>query len=128
MKNNTLHQMVDILPPTAPINSPSFFYISIFFIFLVIIFLYLYRDKINFKKRFWLINYRYKKQHINNRQCAVQLAKLLISYCSKNNINDPSKNMALYKYQNTLELACYSRNGLSNNLTQQLLKDIKQCL
>lgn len=117
MSRIELERIADILPPSAPDNEMQSLYIILtgFILFIVIGAIKYYRsDKQQLKR----LQKKYKHKKIKQRQLALTLSSFL-----KKNTEYKHSNKA---FNNQLQAACFSRNGVDEQTMKLLIEQAKK--
>jgi len=115
MKNLELEKIADILPPSAPVNSSEIIWEIIFLLVLFVVAMvsirYYHSKKLQLKR----LRKKHQKKIINQRQLAFELNHLLTQ-------KTPQPSDHSWKtFHSQLQAACFSRNGLENDVMEDLI-------
>ncbi len=120
MKNVELEKIADILPPSAPVNSSELILETIFLLVLFVVTMtsiHYYHSK---KQQLKRLRKKHQKKIINQRQLAFELNHLLTQKTPQP--GDHSWEI----FHRQLQTACFSRNGLENDVMEDLINRAAQ--
>jgi len=127
MNNSELVQIADILPPTAPV-SPSVDLSLVLFLLIAVVAVIGFWYRRSSKQQLKRLHKQYQQHKIDNRRCAFQLSELLRQNRQHQEpgtttSSTQQKNQSWQEYSTTLQIACYSRQGLDDDAMTQLLSE-----
>ncbi len=117
MSKIELEKIADILPPSAPQNETDAIWIVLisFILLIAIVVIKHYRsDKQQLKR----IQKKYNNKKINQRQLALTISNMLKNNTEKKHLNKT--------FNEQLQAACFSRNGVDEHTMNLLISQTKK--
>lgn len=132
MNDSELVQIADILSPTAPV-SPSVDLSLVFFLLIAAVAVIGFWYRCSSKQQLKRLRKQYQQRKIDNRRCAFQLRDLLHQNSQRHDTSASSlsaqqNNYTWQEYSTTLQVACFSRQGLDDDAMSQLLQETERWL
>lgn len=117
MSKIELEKIADILPPSAPQNETDAIWIVLisFILLIAIVVIKYYRSD---KQKLKRIQKKYNNKKINQRQLALTISNIL-----KNNTDIKNSNKI---FNEQLQAACFSRNGVDEHTMNLLISQTKK--
>lgn len=120
MSKIQLQSIADIVPPPAPPSSADNIEVIIFSMMLLIILsiiAYHYRSE---KQQFKRLIRKYKNKIINQREMAFEVSRLIKKQPALTDRH------AHENFNNLLQAACYSRNGIDEHTMKELIRRVEK--
>jgi len=130
-KSDVVH-IADILPPPVPDVSVIDFRVYVLLL-AVILFIVVFRYLRSSEQRLKRLSKQYQQHKLDKRRCAFELSELMRQHMkgsAKNlsSMREQKNKKAWQEYSTTLQVARYSRQGLSDDAMAQLLHDTERWL